>query len=121
MDLGSSLGFESQVATDNGQVSVSATFDSGITLDTASQKTKQLEAVISKYPEVKFMYSTVKKASTSIKIQLVDKSERKEKSKAIAEKLRGDLQGISGVQVTVAAASRSRWSFKRCSLQSCWR
>ncbi len=103
--LGTSLGFESQVATDNGQVSVNATFDSGITLDTATQKTKQLEAVISKYPEVEFMYSTVKKASTTVKIQLVDKRERKENSKAIAEKLRGDLQGISGVQVTVAAAS----------------
>jgi len=104
--LGASLGFEAQVATDNGQVNVGATFDSGITLDTASQKTKQLEAVISKYPEVKFMYSTVKKASTSIKIQLVDKSERKEKSKAIAERLRCDLKGISGVQVTVGTASR---------------
>ena len=121
--LGASLGFETMPPTDNGQVNVSATFDSGIILDTASQKTKQLEAVISKYPEVKFMYSTVKKASTSIKIQLVDKSERKENSKAIAEKLRGDLQGISGVHVTVAAVSgsSSRWSFKRCSLQSCWR
>ncbi len=103
--LGSSLGFESQVATDNGQVNVSATFDSGVTLDTASEKTKQLEAVISKYPEVKFMYSTVSKASTSVKIQLVDKSERKEKSKAIAEKLRGDLKGISGVQVTVGTGT----------------
>lgn len=104
--LGSSLGFESQVATDNGQVNVSATFDSGITLDTASQKTKQLEAVISKYPEVKFMYSTVKKSSASVKIQLVDKNERKEKSKEIAEKLRSDLQGISGAQITVGTASR---------------
>jgi len=103
--VGASLGFETMPPTDNGQVNVSATFDSGIILDTASQKTKQLEAVISKYPEVEFMYSTVKKASTSIKIQLVDKSERKENSKAIAEKLRGDLQGISGVHVTVAAVS----------------
>ena len=51
------------------------------------------------------MYSTVKKASTSIKIQLVDKSERKDKSKEIAEKLRGDLKGIPGIQVTVSAAS----------------
>ena len=51
------------------------------------------------------MYSTVRKASTSIKIQLVDKNERKENSKEIAEKLRGDLHGISGAQVTVSAAS----------------
>ncbi|OOM75599.1 multidrug resistance protein MdtC [Clostridium puniceum] len=103
--LGSTLGFESQVATDNGQVNVSAAFDSGITLDNASEKTKQFEAVISKYPEVKFMYSTVSKSKTSIKISLVDKKQRKDSSKAIAEKLRSDLQGISGAQVTVTAAS----------------
>lgn len=102
--LATTLGFESMPSTDSGQVKVTANFDSGITLNNASEKTKQLEAVISKYPEVKFMYSTVKKANTSIKIQLVDKKERKESSKVIAEKLRSELQGISGAQVTVSAA-----------------
>ena len=105
--LATLLGFESMPATDNGQVSVSAAFDSGITLDTASEKTKQIEAVISKYPEVKFMYSTVKKSSTSIKIELLDKKERKESSKVIAEKLRTDLKGISGAQITVGIASKA--------------
>ena len=103
--LAATLGFESMPATDNGQVKVTANFDSGITLDNAALKTKQLEEVISKYPEVKFMYSTVKKANTSIKIQLVDKKERKESSKVIAEKLRSELQGIPGAQVTVSAAA----------------
>jgi Cation/multidrug efflux pump len=102
--LGASLGFESMPQTDNSQVKVTANFDSGITLENASQKTKELEAVISKYPEVKFIYSTVKKANTSIKIQLVDKKERKESSKVIAEKLRAELQGVPGTQVTVSAA-----------------
>ncbi|WP_238948154.1 efflux RND transporter permease subunit [Clostridium sp. YIM B02569] len=103
--LATLLGFENMPVTDNGQVGVSANFDSGITLDAASQKTKQLEAVISKYPEVKFMYSTVKKSGTSVKIQLVDKKERKESSQAIADKLRADLKGISGTQITVSAGS----------------
>ena len=38
--------------TDNNQVTVSANFDSGITLDNAAEKTKQLENIINKYPEV---------------------------------------------------------------------
>jgi len=103
--LGASLGVETMPATDNGQVNVSADFDTGITLDVASQKTKQLEAVISKYPEVKFMYSTVKKSGTSIKISLVDKKQRKDSSKVIADNLRRDLKDISGVKITVAAVS----------------
>lgn len=102
--LATTLGFESMPATDNGQVSVNANFDSGITLDTASQKTKQLEDVISKYPEVKFMYSTVKKSNTAIKIQLVDKKQRKESSSQITDKLRNDLVGISGAQITVSSS-----------------
>lgn len=103
--LATMLGFESMPATDNGQVSVSANFDSGMTLDAALQKTKQLEAFISKYPEVKFMYSTVKKSGATVKIQLVDKKESKESSSVIADKLRTDLKSVSGAQITVSAAS----------------
>lgn len=107
MGLAASLGFEAMVATDNNQVNVSVDFDSGITLDVAAQKTKQLEDIINKYPEVEYLYTTVTKSSTSINVQLIDKTERDESSKEIAEKLRSDLTGISGVDITVAAASGS--------------
>ena len=39
-------------STDNNQITVSANFDSGITLDNAAEKTKQIESVLSKYQEV---------------------------------------------------------------------
>jgi len=104
--LASTLGFTMMPSTDKGQVTVSANFDSGITLDTATQKNKQFEEIIrSKYPEVKFMYSTMSKSKTSIKVELVDKSKRKESSREIAERLRADLNGVPGTQVTVSAAS----------------
>ena len=104
--LASTLGFAMMPATDNGQVTVDANFDSGITLDLATQKNKQFEEIIkSKYPEVKYMYSNVSKSKTSIKLELIDKKQRKNSSRQIAEKLREDLNGISGTQVTVSAAS----------------
>ena len=104
--LATTLGFAMMPSTDNSQVTVSANFDSGITLDTAMEKNKQFEEVIkNKYPEVKFLYSTVSKSKASIKIELVDKKERKNSSRQIAEKLREDLNGIPGTQVTVSAAS----------------
>ena len=105
MGLAGSLGFEAMVATDNNQVSVSVDFDSGITLDVAAQKTKQLEDIINEYSEVEYLYSTVTKSSSSINVQLIDKTEREDSSKEIAEKLRSDLTGISGVDITVAASS----------------
>ncbi|NRV17481.1 HAE1 family hydrophobic/amphiphilic exporter-1 [Clostridium beijerinckii] len=104
--LATTLGFAMMPSTDKGQVTVSAEFDSGITLDIATQKNKQIEEIIkSKYPEVKYLYSTVSKSQASIKIELVDKTERTNTSRQIAEKLRTDLTGISGTQVTVSAAS----------------
>jgi len=104
--LASTLGFAMMPSTDNGQVTVSANLDSGITLDTATKKNKQFEEIIkSKYPEVKYMYSTVTKSKSSIKIELVDKNQRKNTSREIADRLRTDLNGISGTQVTVSASS----------------
>ncbi|WP_459478846.1 efflux RND transporter permease subunit [Clostridium saccharoperbutylacetonicum] len=106
LGLASTLGFAMMPTTDNGQVTVNANFDAGITLDIANQKNKQFEEIIkSKYPEVKSMYSNVSKSKTSIKLELTDKTQRKDSSRQIAEKLRADLSGIPGTQVTVAAAS----------------
>jgi len=105
LGLATVLGFNMMPSTDQGQVTVSANFDSGITLDNASKKTKQFEEIIKKYPEVKYMYSTVSKSKTSIKIELVDKKERKDSSREIAAKLSTDLKVIPGTEVTVAAAS----------------
>jgi HAE1 family hydrophobic/amphiphilic exporter-1 len=100
-----SLGFAMMPSTDQGQVTVSATFDSGITLDTASQETKQLEAIIKKNSEVQYMYSTVNNSSASIKITLVDKSQRKDSSRDMADKLRSDFKGLPGMSLTVSASS----------------
>jgi HAE1 family hydrophobic/amphiphilic exporter-1 len=104
--LATKLGFAMMPSTDNNQVTVSANFDSGITLDAATRKNNQLEEIIkSKYPEAKFMYSTVSKSKTSIKIELIDKNERNNSSREIAERLRMDLSTIPGTQVTVSASS----------------
>ena len=105
ISLTSSLGFTMLPSTDNSQVNVSATFDSGITLDNAQEKTKQIESVFSKYPEIKGAYSTVSKSSANIKVELVDKEQRKDSTKDFSQKLSKDLQNIPGAQITVTAAS----------------
>ena len=99
------LGFNMMPSTDQGQITVAANFDSGITLDVASKKTKQLEEIIKKHPEVVSTYSTVTKAKTSIKVELVDKNKREYSSRELAEMLSTDLKAVPGSEVTVSAAS----------------
>ena len=101
----SSLGFVMIPITDKGQVTVSANFDSGITLDAASQETKQLEEIIKKNPEVQYIYSTVTNSKASVNITLVDKKQRKDSARDMAQKLGTDLKGLPGMDITVSAAS----------------
>jgi len=105
LSLVKGLGFVMVPITDKGQVTVTANFDSGITLDTACKETKQLEEIIKKNPEVQYMYSTVTNSSASVNITLVDKKQRKDSSRDIAEKLGTDLKGLPGMDITVTAAS----------------
>jgi len=107
LTLTSSLGFVMLPSTDNNQVTVSATFDSGITLNNAAEKTKQIESVMSKYSDIKGAYTTVSKSNATIKIELVDKEQRKVNTRDFAKKLSGELQDIPGTQVSSAAASMS--------------
>ncbi|NMM62230.1 efflux RND transporter permease subunit [Clostridium sp. P21] len=104
--LATSLGFSMIPSSDNNKITVNADFDSGMTLDVASRKNKQLEEIIkSKHPEVEGIYSAVSKSKTSIKLELIDKKNRKNSSREIAEMLRTDLHGIPGAKVTVSASS----------------
>ena len=100
-----SLGFNMLPTTDKGIINVKADFDSGITLDKAIEKTKKIEECIDKYPEVKYMYSTVENSSASVSITLVDKKERKDTSKVIAQKISDDLKSLSGMEVYASASS----------------
>ena len=107
LGLATLLGFNIMPSTDQGKITVSADFDAGITLDTASEKTKQLEEIIKKHPEVVSIYSTVSKTDTSITVELVDKNEREYSSRELAEILSTDLKAIPGTEATVTAASMS--------------
>lgn len=98
------LGFSFMPSTDQGEIVLDANLDSGLSLETAGQKTKEIEMNLRKYPEVKFIYSTVQKDNVSVFVKLVDKSERKN-VKTIVEKMRTDLKQIPGVELAVNSVS----------------
>jgi len=103
--IAKTLGFAIMPTTDQGQINVSATFDSGMTLDAAEQKTKQIEETIKKSPEVENVYSTVRNSSATVSVTLVDKNQRKITSRDLAAKFSEDLKAFPGMQVSASAAS----------------
>ena len=69
------------------------------------KKLNNLKDIISKYPEVQGMYSTVTNSSATINVELVDKENRKDNSRDFLKRLVKICRGIPGTQVTVTAAS----------------
>ena len=71
------MGISFQPQQDKDSVSISAELDSGLSLTAAADKTKQIENIVEKYPEVKSIYTTVEKDSISLSLDLIDKTEEK--------------------------------------------
>lgn len=102
-------------STDQGEINVSADLDSGLSIEAAGQKAKDIEGIVSKYPEVRYTYSTVQRDNVSMFIKLSDKNERKNSGKAMVEKIRTDLRKLPGIDVSVNAVSASGSSSKEVS------
>ncbi|AWI03215.1 efflux RND transporter permease subunit [Clostridium drakei] len=89
-------------ASDDGNITVEASLDSGGTLNNASNTTKNMEAIIKKNSSnIKYVYSTVKSGSINISVKLIDQKKRKESTKEIANKIHDDLSKMSGIQLAV--------------------
>ena len=86
------LGFTFLPNTDLGKISIDAGLDSGLSLEAAGQKAKELESIANLYPEVQSTYTTVGKDKVSIFINLSDKLERKAGVGEIVEKMRNDYE-----------------------------
>ena len=100
--LATQLNTSFMTASDDGNITVEASLDSGGTLNNASNTTKNMEAIIKKYSSnIKYVYSTVKSGSVNITVKLVDKEKRKESTKEIANKVHEDLSKMSGIQLAV--------------------
>lgn len=94
-----------QPSQDKGTVNISANLDGGMTLDAALQKTKSIEEIVLKYPDVKTIYTTVKADKISVSARLIDKEDRAESSDDIAVKMRTELQKIPGLDLSVSGSS----------------
>lgn len=88
-------------ASDNAEVDIEASLDAGSTLDSASKINKDIESIIKKNKNVKFIYSTVKADKVNLLVKLSDKQHRKESINDIAAKMREDLKAVPGIDLSV--------------------
>ncbi|MCT8975286.1 efflux RND transporter permease subunit [Clostridium sp. CX1] len=99
-------------ATDNGQIAISASLDSSSTLNSASKVGKDMEAIVKKNKNVKYIYSTVQSDKVNLTVKLSDKKDRKEGIDEIIAKIRQDLVNVPGIELSVTSAGGSMGSGK---------
>lgn len=99
------MGMEFTPSQDNGTITVSADLDSGLSLAAAQAKAKQVEEIVSQYPDVNSVYTTVEKDRISLNLDLTDKEERKLSSDEIAAQMRKEIRLISGLDLSVTGTS----------------
>lgn len=88
--------------SDNGEISVSATVDPGMTPQAVSEIADNIGQIVRQVPQVRMTYSTADINNISILTELTPKSDRKVSDNQIIADLRQKLKGIPGVQISVS-------------------
>ena len=102
------LGTEFVPKADFSETQVSIQTPVGSSLEATEAKTRQVEAIIRSFPEVRYTLATLNTAnaqgknSASIYVRLVDRKERSLNADAMAAKLRERLRNVPGITVTHA-------------------
>ena len=102
------LGTEFVPKADFSETQVSIQTPVGSSLEATEAKTRQVEAIIRSFPEVRYTLATLNTAnaqgknSASIYVRLVDRKERSLNADAMAAKLRERLRSVPGITVTHA-------------------
>lgn len=99
------MGMNFMSQEDRGTVTINAELDSGLSLHAAEEKAKQIEKTVKKYPEVKTVYTTVKKDSISMILGLTDKKDRKKSGDELAAEIRSEINKYPGLDLSVAGTA----------------
>ncbi len=102
------LGTEFVPKADFSETQVSFHTPVGSSLEATEAKTRQVEAVLREFPEVKYTLSTINtgnaqgKMYANVYVRLVDRKERSLNADAMAARLRERLRSVPGINVTHA-------------------
>ena len=92
-------------AMDQGTVAVSISTPIGSEVEETAAIADRVTAIVQReVPELESMYYIASAESTTMSLNLVDKSQRERSSEEVANDLRGQLQDIAGCEITVNAS-----------------
>lgn len=104
------VGTEFVPQTDQGFTQLNLRFPVASSLERGNDKVRQVEAILSKYPEIRTVQTVVGSTGeglatgrnqASLNIALVDRSERSRTQKQIEDAIRADIAGIPGLEASV--------------------
>ncbi|HWR09099.1 efflux RND transporter permease subunit [Sporomusa sp.] len=90
---------------DNGEITVTAIVDPGLSVQAVSEMADTMSQTIRDIPEAKMTYSVTKANNINIMAQLSAKNERKISDTAIIEDLRQKFRDIPGAEISVSKKS----------------
>jgi hydrophobic/amphiphilic exporter-1 (mainly G- bacteria), HAE1 family len=102
------LGTEFVPKADFGETNVTLYTPVGSSLEATEAKTRQAEAIIREFPEVRYTLSTINtgnsqgKIYASIYIRLIDRKERKQSVDQVSAQIRDRLNRVAGITITSA-------------------
>jgi hydrophobic/amphiphilic exporter-1 (mainly G- bacteria), HAE1 family len=102
------LGTEFVPKADFGETNVTLYTPVGSSLEATETKTRQAEAIIREFPEVRYTLSTINTGSSqgkiyaSIYIRLIDRKERKQSVDQVSAQIRDRLNRVAGITITSA-------------------
>jgi hydrophobic/amphiphilic exporter-1 (mainly G- bacteria), HAE1 family len=102
------LGTEFVPKADFGETNVTLYTPVGSSLEATEAKTRQAEAIIREFPEVRYTLSTINtgnsqgKIYASIYIRLIDRKERKQSVDQVSAQIRERLNRVAGITITSA-------------------
>lgn len=98
------LGTSFSPKQDTGEIYIVAGLDSGLTLEAAGKTAKDIEGILKKYPQIQYVYTTVKPDNINLFVKISDKEDRKETVWEIGSQIRRDLQKMPGIDLAVNTA-----------------
>jgi len=99
------LGSSFLPAEDKGEINITATLDSGLSLEKAGSMAREMETVVKAFPQVLYTYAVVEADKISMYVKVTARDQRREPIEEIVAGMRTGLKKIPGLDVSITGNS----------------
>lgn len=99
------LGMSFLPAEDKGEINITASLDSGLSLEKAGATAKEMESAVRAFPQALYTYATVEADKVSMYVKVTGSDQRKEPIEDIVAEMRSSLRKIPGLSFSITGNS----------------